>query len=124
MMYSYVFWLIISLSVPAIAQDRMPKIPIDKLTEPQKKAVDEYRAAQQARTEACRDPKMDSAKCTADYFDIHGPMLPLLRSPEVMVRANPLEKYLEFKTVLPHSAGEDKNICLDLAVHDGDQELA
>src|ERR1700680_4182994 len=98
---SCVFWFIISLSVPAIAQDRMPKIPVDKLTEAQQKAVDEYRAAQQARTEACRDPKMDSAKCTADYFDIHGPMLPLLRSPEVMVRANALEKYLEFKTVLP-----------------------
>ena len=101
MMYSYVVWLIISLGVPAIAQTRMPEIPIDKLTEAQKQAVDEYRAAQQRRTEACRDPKMDSAKCTAAYFDIHGPMVPLLRSPEVMVRANALEKYLEFKTVLP-----------------------
>jgi len=74
--------LTISLSICAAAQDRMPKIPPDKLTEAQKKAVEDRDAAQKVvRAEACRDPKMDQAKCTPDYFDVHGPMVPLLRSP-------------------------------------------
>src|ERR1700688_3461179 len=56
-----VFWLLISL-VPAIAQDRVPKIPVDKLTEAQRKATEEYRAAQPERMEGCADPRMDPAK--------------------------------------------------------------
>jgi 4-carboxymuconolactone decarboxylase len=99
--WSCLFCLVISIGVSAIAQDRMPKIPPDKLTEAHKKAADEFRAAQQARTEACRDPKMDPSKCTPAYFDVHGPMVPLLRSPEIMVAANAMDNYLEFKTVLP-----------------------
>lgn len=97
-------WLLcaaFSISFNAIAQDRMPKIPNDRLTEAQKKASDEFRAAQQARVQACRDPKMDRAKCTAAYFNVHGPMVPLLRSPEIMVAANAMDNYLEFRTVLP-----------------------
>jgi 4-carboxymuconolactone decarboxylase len=101
MTWSCLFCLAISLAVPAIAQDRMPKIPPDKLTEAQKKAADDFRGEQQARSEACRDPKMDQAKCTPAYFDVHGPMVPLLRSPEVMIAANAMDNYLEFKTVLP-----------------------
>ena len=99
--WSCLLCLVITIGLPAIAQDRMPKIPPDKLTEAQKQAADEFRAAQQARTEACRDPKMDPSKCTPAYFDVHGPMVPLLRSPEIMVAANAMDNYLEFKTVLP-----------------------
>lgn len=104
--WSCLFCLVASLSVPAIAQDRMPKIPADKMTEAQKKATDEFRNDQKARAEACRDPKMDQAKCAPDYFDVHGPMVPLLRSPDVMVAANALDNYLEFKTVLPQELRE------------------
>ena len=49
---------------------------------------------------------MDQAKCTPDYFDVHGPMVPLIRSPEVMVVANAMDNYLEFKTVLPPALRE------------------
>ncbi|MGH9356690.1 MAG: carboxymuconolactone decarboxylase family protein, partial [Terriglobia bacterium] len=101
MIWCFFFYLIISLCVPAAGQDRMPKIPTGKLTEAQKKALDEYRAAKEARAEACRDPRMDRSKCSAAYFDIHGPMVPLLRSPEVMITAADMGPYLEFKTVLP-----------------------
>ena len=102
-----VFCLTVSLSFSAAAQDRMPKIPADKLTEAQKKAVEERNAAQKVvRAEACRDPKMDQAKCTADYFDVHGPMVPLLRSPEVMVAANAMDNYLEFRSILPPDVRE------------------
>ena len=101
------FCLAISLSISAAAQDRMPKIPPDKLTEAQIKAVEERNAAQKVvRAEACRDPKMDQAKCTADYFDVHGPMVPLLRSPEVMVAANAMDNYLEFRSILPPDVRE------------------
>jgi len=85
----------------------MPKIPPDKLTEAQKKAVEDRDAAQKVvRAEACRDPKMDQAKCTPDYFDVHGPMVPLLRSPEVMVAANAMDNYLEFRSILPPDVRE------------------
>src|SRR3984893_10534303 len=104
--WSCLLCVVITIGLPAIAQDRMPKIPPDKLTEAQKKAAEEFRNEQQARVEACRDPKMDQAKCTPDYFDVHGPMVPLLRSPEIMVAANAMDNYLEFKTVLPHELRE------------------
>jgi 4-carboxymuconolactone decarboxylase len=84
----------------------MPKIPDEKLTPAQQKAIEQRRADQQARTEACRDPKMDPAKCTAEYYDIHGPMIPLLRSPDVMVAVNSMGNYLEFKTALPPKVRE------------------
>jgi 4-carboxymuconolactone decarboxylase len=84
----------------------MPKIPDEKLTPAQQKAIEQRRADQQARTEACRDPKMDLAKCTAEYYDIHGPMIPLLRSPDVMVAVNSMGNYLEFKTALPPKVRE------------------
>src|ERR1700682_2473511 len=99
--WSCLFFLAAIFTVPGFAQDRMPKIPPDKMTEAQKKAAEEFRKEQQARVEACRDPKMDQAKCAPDYFDVHGPMVPLLRSPEIMVAANAMDNYLEVKTVLP-----------------------
>jgi len=106
-MWPCVFCLTVSLSFSAAAQDRMPKIPPDKLTEAQKRAVEERNSAQKVvRAEACSDPKMDQAKCTAEYFDVHGPMVPLLRSPEVMVAANAMDNYLEFRSILPPDVRE------------------
>jgi 4-carboxymuconolactone decarboxylase len=68
------------------AQDRMPPIPTDKLTDAQKRAVEEFKAARSA--------------------DISGPFVPLLRSPEVMSRARAMGDYLRFKSVLPPRLSE------------------
>ena len=70
----------------AAAQDRMPPIPADKLTEAQKKAIEEFKAARSA--------------------DISGPFVPLLRSPEVMTRARAMGDYLRFRSSLPPRLSE------------------
>jgi len=71
---------------PAAAQDRMPPIAADKLTDAQKKAVEEFKAARSA--------------------DISGPFIPLLRSPEVMTRARAMGDYLRYRSVLPPRLSE------------------
>jgi 4-carboxymuconolactone decarboxylase len=68
------------------AQDRMPPIPADKLTDAQRKAIDEFKAARKV--------------------DISGPFVPLLRSPEVMNRARAMGDYLRFNSVLPPRLSE------------------
>jgi 4-carboxymuconolactone decarboxylase len=68
------------------AQDRMPPIPADKLTAAQKKAVEEFKAARSA--------------------EVSGPFWPLLRSPEVMSRAQALGQHLRFKSSLPPRLSE------------------
>jgi 4-carboxymuconolactone decarboxylase len=78
--------LIIACAVPAAAQDRMPPIPADRLTDAQKKAVEEFRAARSA--------------------DISGPFVPLLRSPEVLSRARALSDYLRYRSALPPRLSE------------------
>jgi 4-carboxymuconolactone decarboxylase len=70
----------------AAAQDRMPPIPADRLTDAQKKAIEEFKAARSA--------------------DISGPFIPLLRSPEVMSRARAMGDYLRFKSTLPPRLSE------------------
>jgi len=70
----------------ADGQDRMPPIPADKLTDAQKKAIDEFKAARSA--------------------DISGPFVPLLRSPEVMNRARAMGDYLRYKSALPPRLSE------------------
>jgi 4-carboxymuconolactone decarboxylase len=62
------------------AQDRMPPIAADKMTDAQRKAVAEFKTARSA--------------------DISGPFVPLLRSPEVMTRARAMGDYLRFKSAL------------------------
>ena len=101
MKWPWVLCLTLTFATPLFAQDRMPTIPDSKLTDVQKKAIDERAASQKARAEACREGNIDPAKCTADYYGIHGPMVPLLRSPDVMIAANSLLNYLEFKADLP-----------------------
>ena len=66
--------------------DRMPEIPRDNMTEAQKKAADEFAAG----------------RGTA----VFGPFVPLLRSPEVMLRAKAMGDYLRFKSVLPPPINE------------------
>jgi 4-carboxymuconolactone decarboxylase len=78
--------LAVVFAVPLAAQDRMPPIPPDRLTDAQKKAMVEFRAARNA--------------------DVSGPFWPLLRSPEVMNRARAMGDYLRFNSVLPPRLSE------------------
>ena len=77
---------IVGAAGSAAAQDRMPPIPADKLTDAQKKAIEEFKAARSA--------------------DISGPFVPLLRSPEVMTRARAMGDYLRFRSSLPPRLSE------------------
>ena len=78
--------IVISLlffAAPAPAQDRMPPIPADKLTDAQKRAAEAFAEGR--------------------GYAIRGPFVPLIRSPEVMLRAKAMGDYLRFKSVLgPH----------------------
>jgi 4-carboxymuconolactone decarboxylase len=88
-MHKLVFVLVVvavGMAASGRAQDRMPPIPADKLTDAQKKAIEEFKAARGA--------------------DISGPFVPLLRSPEVMSRARAMGDYLRFKSSLPPRLSE------------------
>jgi len=74
------------VAAPAGAQDRMPPIPTDKLTEAQRKAIEEFKTARSA--------------------EVTGPFVPLLRSPEVMTRARAMGDYLRFRSSLPPRLSE------------------
>jgi 4-carboxymuconolactone decarboxylase len=82
--------VIVSIStgpnVMAQSQDRMPPIAAEKLTDAQKKAIEEFKAARSA--------------------EVSGPFVPLLRSPEVMSRARAMGDYLRFRSVLPPRLSE------------------
>ena len=64
----------------------MPEIPVDKMTEAQKKAAEEFAAGR--------------------GVPVFGPFIPLLRSPEVMLRAKAMGDYLRYKSVLPPKLNE------------------
>jgi 4-carboxymuconolactone decarboxylase len=87
MNYLCLFWILIGLGVPAIAQDRMPEIPADKLTDVQKKATDDFAAARDGRA-------------------ISGSFVALLRSPEVMLRTMAMGDYLNRSTALSPKLSE------------------
>ena len=78
--------LLMGTSLRLTAQDRMPPIPTEKMTEEQKKAVAEFRADRKA--------------------ELTGPWIALLRSPEVLTRARVLSDYLRFTSVLPPKLSE------------------
>ena len=82
----FTFLVVFGTSMRAIAQDRLPPIPAHALTDAQRKAVDEFKAARSA--------------------DVSGPFVPLLRSPEVMSRARAMGDYLRFKSALPPRLSE------------------
>jgi 4-carboxymuconolactone decarboxylase len=66
--------------------DRMPEIAPEKQTEAQRKASAEFMAGRGA--------------------PVFGPFVPLLRSPEVMLRAKAMGDYLRFKSSLPAKLNE------------------
>jgi len=68
------------LAAPARAQDRMPPIPADRLTDAQKKAAEAFAEGR--------------------GYAIRGPFVPLIRSPEVMLRAKAMGDHLRFKSTL------------------------
>jgi 4-carboxymuconolactone decarboxylase len=70
----------------ALAQDRMPPLAAAALTDAQRQAIDEFKAARSA--------------------DLSGPFVPLLRSPEVMSRARAMGDYLRFRSALPPRLSE------------------
>jgi 4-carboxymuconolactone decarboxylase len=78
--------LVFAACITAMAQDRMPPIPADKMTAAQKQAVADFKTARGA--------------------DLSGPFVPLLRSPEVMSRARAMGDYLRYKSVLPPRLSE------------------
>jgi 4-carboxymuconolactone decarboxylase len=78
--------LISTVTMPVLAQDRLPSIPADKQTPEQRKASEAFRANRKQ--------------------DVFGPFVPLLRSPEVMLRAMALGDYLRYRTVFPPKLNE------------------
>ena len=78
--------MVVGIAASSRAQDRMPPIPADQLTDAQKTAIAEFKAARSA--------------------DISGPFVPMLRSPEVMSRARAMGDYLRYKSSLPPRLSE------------------
>jgi len=78
--------ILFSLVGSAVAQDRMPPIPADKMTDAQKKAA----------TELTSGPRET----------LVGPFIPLLRSPEFMNRLQKMGEYLRFENSLGHTLTE------------------
>jgi len=70
----------------ALAPDRMPEIPPEKMTDAQKKAVEEFAAGRGT--------------------PVFGPFVPLLRSPEVMLRTKAMGDYLRYHSVLAPKVSE------------------
>jgi 4-carboxymuconolactone decarboxylase len=70
----------LSILASAAAQDRMPPIPMEKMTEAQKKAAEELVAGPRGA--------------------LGGPFVPLLRSPEFMSRLQKMGEYLRFENSL------------------------
>ena len=64
----------------AANKDRMPAIAADKLTDAQKKAAEAFAEGR--------------------GYAVRGPFVPLIRSPEVMLRAKAMGDYLRFKSTL------------------------
>jgi 4-carboxymuconolactone decarboxylase len=74
------FVALCAIAAPAMAQDRMPPIAPDKYSEAQKKAAEEFAGGR--------------------GYEVRGPFVPLLRSPEVMLRAKAMGDHLRFKSAL------------------------
>ena len=71
---------------PSPAQDRLPPIPADKLTEAQKKAAAEFLVERKQ--------------------EVFGPFVPLSRSPQLMINAAKMGTYLRFGNSLPRDVSE------------------
>jgi 4-carboxymuconolactone decarboxylase len=69
-----------AVTLPTAAQDRMPPIAADKYTDAQRKAAEEFAGGR--------------------GYEVRGPFVPLIRSPEVMLRAKAMGDHLRFKSTL------------------------
>lgn len=69
-----------------MSQERLPALPPEKMTEAQKKAAAEFAEGR--------------------GYAVRGPFAPMLRSPEVMLRAKAMGDYLRFKSSLPPRLNE------------------
>jgi 4-carboxymuconolactone decarboxylase len=78
--------LLMAAAAHAVAQERMPAIPAEKYTEAQKKAAEEFLATRK--------------------HPVFGPFVPLIRSPEVMLRAKEMGDYLRFKNSIGQKLSE------------------
>ena len=83
---AFIFCVFVVTADMANAQDRLPPIPSDKMTAEQKKAVEEFIAARNAQPS--------------------GPFIPMLRSPEVMMRARAMGDFLRYRSSLPPRLSE------------------
>ena len=79
--------LILTYAMTATAQDRMPPIPEDQMTDAQRAAVEEFKTARNTTR-------------------VGGPFVPLLRSPEMLSRARNVGDYVRFNSVLPPRLSE------------------
>ncbi len=80
------FMIVCGAAIGAPAQDRLPPIPAERLTDAQKRAIEEFKAARSA--------------------EISGPFIAMLRSPEVMSRARAMGDYVRFRSSLPPRLSE------------------
>ena len=80
--------IILVFTMNVMANDRMPPIPADQMTELQKEAVEEFKKARNT---------------TKGPF---GPFVPLLRSPEMLSRVRNVGDYVRFNNVLPGRLSE------------------
>lgn len=78
--------ILFSVAGTAAAQDRMPPIPADKMTDAQKKVADELIAGPRGK--------------------LVGPFIPLLRSPDLMSRVQKVGEYIRFQNSLGHKLTE------------------
>src|ERR1700733_6929931 len=85
-MLTFAVLVLCGATIRVAAQDRMPPIPPDKMTDAPRTAVAEFKAARSA--------------------EVSGPFVPLLRSPEVMNRARAMGDYLRYKSTLPPRLSE------------------
>jgi 4-carboxymuconolactone decarboxylase len=78
--------VVLASAMTTHAQDRLPPIPADRMTDSQREAAGAF-AANRGQ-------------------EVFGPFAALLRSPEVMLRAMAMGDYLRFRTVLPRPLNE------------------
>ena len=79
--------LVLVMAPVLLAQDRMPPIAEDQMTQAQREAVEEFLRA-------------------GDATRLGGPFVPLLRSPEMLSRARNVGDHARFNTVLPPRLSE------------------
>ncbi len=78
--------ILCSINGAAMSQTRMPPIPEDKYTEAQKKAARQF---------------LETRK-----MPVFGPFVPLIRSPELMLRVKEMGDYLRFKNSIGQKLAE------------------